>query len=214
LLKSYLSDCSNVNFIIFESRNLPKATSTKHQILKTTLRLFQERGLAKVSTRDVAEAAGLSRSHLYYYFQDWETLRKAVFEYFVETQLEAMYQLVEGLTPVQALKAFLEDCLPTEEDTVWTLWLNAWDEAMGNTEFTEIYITKMRAWESILKDAIAQGCMTGEFKCKDPARVARQLFALVNGYADDLLLRPSHTAAKGALEEVLEVASVLLGKEL
>jgi AcrR family transcriptional regulator len=187
---------------------------TKHEIIETTLKLFQEQGLAGVSTRDVAEAAGLSRSHLYYYFQDWETLRKAVFEYFVETELEATRQLVEGLPPVQAIRAFLQDCLPTEDDTVWTLWLDAWDEAMQDAEFAKTYLTKMRAWETILKDAIAQGCKTGDFKCKDPARVARQLFALVNGYADDLLLQPSHTAAQRALEEVLEVASVLLGNPL
>jgi AcrR family transcriptional regulator len=206
-----LSDRSNVNLKV---RSLPKAVPTKHEIIETTLKLFQERGFAGVSTRDVAAATGLSRSHLYYYFQDWETLRKAVFEFFVETELEATRRLVEGLPPVQAISAYLQDCLPTQEDTVWTLWLDAWDEAMQDTEFAEIYIAKMRAWESILRDVISQGCKTGDFKCNDPARVARQLFALVNGYADDLLLQPSHIAAKGALEEVLEIASVLLGKQL
>jgi AcrR family transcriptional regulator len=193
---------------------LQETVPTKHQIVETTLELLKKRGLANVSTRDVAEAAGLSRSHLYYYFQDWNTLRKAVFESFVEMELEATRQLIKALPPVQAVRECLQDCLPTHEDTVWTLWLDAWDEAMRDAEFAKTYLTNMRAWENILSDAIDRGCKTGDFKCKDSARVARQLFALANGYADDLLLQPSHTAVKRALEEVLEVASVLLSKQL
>ncbi|HBO3115595.1 TPA: helix-turn-helix transcriptional regulator, partial [Pseudomonas aeruginosa] len=43
----------------------------KDQIIAAALELFRSKGFADVSTRDLAEHAGLSRSHVYHYFSDW-----------------------------------------------------------------------------------------------------------------------------------------------
>ncbi|MGT4612710.1 helix-turn-helix domain-containing protein [Klebsiella pneumoniae] len=48
----------------------------KDQIIAAALELFRSKGFADVSTRDLAEHAGLSRSHVYHYFSDWKTDRK------------------------------------------------------------------------------------------------------------------------------------------
>jgi hypothetical protein len=49
------------------------------------------------------------------------------------------------------------------------------------------------------------------FRCASPERAARQIFALAMGYADDLLLEPSVEAVETALQEVVEVAEMVLG---
>ena len=48
----------------------------KDQIIAAALELFRSKGFADVSTRDLAEHAGLSRSHVYHYFSDWKELRR------------------------------------------------------------------------------------------------------------------------------------------
>jgi AcrR family transcriptional regulator len=187
----------------------PNAPS-KDQIVATTLALFRERGLAGVSTRDVAQATGMSRSHLYYYFHDWNTLRNAAFDHFAQAELGAAADALAGLSPQRAIVLFLKECLPASRNTAWSLWLDVWHAAMHDAALAQAHATYMRAWEALLAGLIARGCDAGDFRCADPARAARQLFALANGYADDLLLKPSRAAAKAALDEVLQVAALLL----
>jgi hypothetical protein len=66
----------------------------------------------------------------------------------------------------------------------------------------------------MLRGIIEQGVEARVFRCTSPERAARQLFALAMGYADDLLLEPSVEAVEAALEEVVEVAEMVLGFEL
>ena len=58
------------------SRSSPER---KDQIIAAALELFRRKGFADVSTRDLAEHAGLSRSHIYHYFGDWNELRREAF---------------------------------------------------------------------------------------------------------------------------------------
>jgi hypothetical protein len=66
----------------------------------------------------------------------------------------------------------------------------------------------------MLGGIIEQGVEAKVFRCASPERAARQLFALAMGYADDLLLEPSAEAVEAAMEEVVEVAQMLLGFDL
>lgn len=67
------------------SRSSPER---KSQIITAALELFRQKGFADVSTRDLAEHAGLSRSHIYHYFGDWNELRREAFVHFADEQLE------------------------------------------------------------------------------------------------------------------------------
>ncbi len=60
----------------------------KDQIIAAALELFRSKGFADVSTRDLAEHAGLSRSHVYHYFSDWKELRREAFVRFANEQLD------------------------------------------------------------------------------------------------------------------------------
>lgn len=64
----------------------------KDQIIAAALELFRSKGFADVSTRDLAEHAGLSRSHVYHYFSDWNELRREAFVRFADEQLETARQ--------------------------------------------------------------------------------------------------------------------------
>jgi ethanolamine utilization microcompartment shell protein EutS len=66
----------------------------------------------------------------------------------------------------------------------------------------------------MLRGIIERGVVAKVFRCTSPERAARQLFALAMGYADDLLLQPSVEAVEAALEEVVQVAQMVLDFEL
>ncbi|MBJ7313123.1 TetR/AcrR family transcriptional regulator [Rugamonas sp. CCM 8940] len=183
----------------------------KDQIITAALELFRSKGFADVSTRDLAEHAGLSRSHIYHYFADWNELRREAFVRFAQQQLDAVRAPLAGATPSQALLGFLSSCLPADTDSGWTLWLDAWDEAMHEPLLAEIYFAVNAEWQETLAQLIERGVASAEFRCRAPARAARQLFAMAMGYADDLLLKPSAAARESALAEVMEVAKLLLG---
>jgi len=179
-------------------------------ITSAALELFKRKGFADVSTRDLAEHAGLSRSHLYHYFSDWNELRREVFVSFSQEQLAEVRSALDGATGADALLIFLRCGLPTSIDSEWMLWLDAWDEAMHDPELAQTYLRINEEWLEMLARTIEQGVAMRQFECASPARVARQLFALTMGYANDLLLQPSEKAAEAALREVMEVAQLLL----
>lgn len=182
----------------------------RKQILTATLELFHSRGFANVSTRDLAERAGLSRSHIYHYFKDWPILRREAFMQFATKQLAEARLEVEGLIPKEALRVFLHGCLPATRDSSFVLWLDAWDEALHDPALAQDYKAIDEQWEKFLAGIIEQGIKGGDFQCPSASRAARQLFALTMGYADHLLLNPSEEVARQSLEEVMEATRLLL----
>jgi AcrR family transcriptional regulator len=187
---------------------------SREQILIAALELFKSRGFSNVSTRDVAEATGMSRSHLYYYFPDWAALRKTAFELFAEDELVRANRELEKLSPIPAIRALLKECLPARRDTAWALWLDVWQAAMHDAKLATTYLALMHSWERSLSNIIDRGCSEGVFTCADSSSTARQLFALASGYTDELLLIPSAKRSEAAFNEVLEVASLLLRAKL
>ncbi|QIE25463.1 TetR/AcrR family transcriptional regulator [Caballeronia sp. SBC2] len=193
------------------SRSSPER---KSQIITAALELFRQKGFADVSTRDLAEHAGLSRSHIYHYFGDWNELRREAFVHFADEQLEETGAHLADKPPVEALLGFIRECLPASKGDGWGLWLDAWDEAMHDAELARAYLSEISRWQGMLRGIIEKGVEAKVFRCASPERGARQIFALAMGYADDLLLQPSAEAAEAALEEVVEVAEMALGFEL
>lgn len=182
----------------------------KDQIIAAALELFRSKGFADVSTRDLAEHAGLSRSHVYHYFSDWNELRREAFVRFANEQLDEVRAPLAGVPPLEALIGFLRDCLPSTADAGWALWLDAWDEAMHDPQMAQAYLVINAQWQGMLAEVIEQGVAEGVFRCDSPQRAARQIFALAMGYADDLMLKPSTESAEAVLDEVMEVARLLL----
>jgi len=182
----------------------------KDQIIAAALELFRSKGFADVSTRDLAEHAGLSRSHVYHYFSDWNELRREAFVRFANEQLDEVREPLADAPPLEAFVGFLRDCLPSTADAGWALWLDAWDEAMHDAQMAQAYLVINAQWQSMLAEVIERGVADGVFRCESSQRAARQIFALAMGYADDLMLKPSAESADAVLQEVLEVARLLL----
>jgi AcrR family transcriptional regulator len=186
-------------------------SSRRDQILDSALVLFRAQGLANVSTRDLAEQAGIARSHIYHYFADWNELRLEAFVRFADEQLQKAAPSDDHAEPLSAVRAFLRDCLPAKGDDGLAVWLDAWDEALHDPKLAAAYLEANRKMQCILATLINRGVAAGTFRCQSPERVARQLFALAMGYANDLMLLQSTEASLAVWEELDEVSGYLLG---
>lgn len=186
-------------------------SSRRDQIIAAALHLFRTNGFANVSTRDISGYAGISRSHIYHYFSDWNELRREAFARFAAEQLDQVKVVVEQQEPEEALGFFLSDCLPATGDDSWVLWLDAWDEAMHDAKLSATYLAVNQQWQDLLAGIVQRGVEAGTYQCESPNRVARQLFALAMGYANDLMLLQSDEERSAMESELAEVARLLLG---
>jgi len=56
------------------SRRYPKGLETRERIMETALLLFAERGYSAVTVEDIADAAGVTKGAVYYWFADKDDL--------------------------------------------------------------------------------------------------------------------------------------------
>ncbi|MGD8106323.1 TetR/AcrR family transcriptional regulator [Pantoea sp. FN0302] len=161
----------------------------KQRILNGAIALFIERGVEKVSTRDVTEALGLSRSHIYYYFSDWQALCIAALSHYLESDLAAFSASITDRTPAEKLNALIDNYLPDSPDAVWQLYSSLWQMAAHNAAFADLAESLTLKWDRFITKIINEGKAAGTFGDVDTVRITRQLSALLNGYSDNLLIK-------------------------
>ncbi len=172
------------------------------KILGGAIELFIEKGIEKVTTRELTEHVGISRSHIYHYFRDWQTLCIEALTIFMLADLEEFTTKISPLPPAEKLHAFVSNYLPTEPDAVWQLYGSLWQLAAHNTAYAELARKMTYKWEKALTDIVSSGVSDSAFTVKEPERVARQLAALLNGYSDQLIVSSSEDAHQQALEDI------------
>jgi AcrR family transcriptional regulator len=180
------------------------------QILDACVALFLARGIAAVSTRDVAEHLGIARSHVYHYFADWQTLRIAAFEHHMRQEIAAADAGLALLKPEQALGEFIHACFDKNAGAQWMLWIDAWDEAVRDAAFAARYQAMNEQWVGLLAATIQRGIDAGDFPPQKTDRAARQILALITGYLTDTLMVPKPVLVKRARDEVRSAVDQLL----
>jgi AcrR family transcriptional regulator len=91
----------------------------KEAILEATLELLRERGIARLTTREVAERAGTSEASIFYHYRDRARLLQAVFERGLEPLQRTAAARCKGgdagevmLGVGKGIEGFLEQALP------------------------------------------------------------------------------------------------------
>jgi len=76
------------------------APKTRDRILKSSLKLFNVRGVSNVTTAEIARTVGINEGNLYYYFQKKEQLVTALFDAFeAEIRVTAAGHLKDATNP-------------------------------------------------------------------------------------------------------------------
>jgi len=187
------------------------AEALKTKILDAAIALFIEKGIEKVTTRELTESVGISRSHIYHYFSNWQSLCLAALERFMRQDYEAFADSLSGLMPRQKLLRLFESHLPAAPDATWQLYASFWQSAAHYQPYARLAETMTAEWQELMETIIRDGVTDGTLRCADIARTARQISAMLNGYADLLTVNPSEAKAREALADLNQFIDCVLG---
>jgi len=84
----------------------PKGRATRERIVEAAARLIHERGVAGTTTEEVRDAAGVSSSQLYHYFDDKMELVRAVIAYQTDAIIDAQGEFLKHLDSMAALRGW------------------------------------------------------------------------------------------------------------
>ena len=178
---------------------MPRGQETRERILAEALRLFGERGYARVSIEEIAEAAGVTKGAVYHWFSDKDDLGR-----------ELQHDLYERLSSV-ALRAF-----DPERDAIANMrrTFEAYVDALGTFEDARFFLRD--AWVipaldeagrqdhddgvEFVRGVLAAAIARGEIVALDADALARVLM----GAWAEATLHVLRTGDRGATVAVVE----------
>jgi len=188
------------------------ATPLREKILQTAVALFIEKGLENVKTRELTTLMGISRSHIYHYFSDWASLCLEACRYFTQQDLHQYQAEISHLPPKECLHSYISNYLPLEPDAVWQLYSAIWHRATVDPSYAALAAELTEQWVALMVSIIHSGIETGVFRRADEQQIARQLGAMLNGYADHLIVFQRDDVRRQALDDIFAFISLVLDK--
>lgn len=175
------------------------------EILRCGVALAREVGLVGLTLRAVRERAGVSAGLANHYFSSLGGLRVAVFEaLFGGTARE------HGSAPVERLAGIIEAAVSPAVSDEARIWVDALQLGRTDADMQRAVVAQMTADREEMTEVIRTGCATGEFHSEDPARSARRILVVVDGYLMQFLVEKGEI--RSALRRVVwDVAERELG---
>lgn len=178
-----------------EKRRLRRGPLTRKQILDSSLRLFSEKGFARTSVRDIAQAAGITDAAIYYHFDSKRDLFEALLdERGFTTALESLEttELSEiRATPREAFIGLATGALEflyQNKDLMKILML----EAMAEDEVAaEEYRILVERWERALARILRHYADQGLLRTEAVDELATQIAVTVIGAFADYMMTPA-----------------------
>ena len=174
-------------------RRLP-AEARRRLILDAARDSILARGLAAVSVREIARAAGVSSGTVTHHFPTVDGILSAVLRQESERFRESlMAALTERRSPLDGLLRMGDRLLADDGEVrdYWSLWLDHWARAVHDPQLAEWQGERYDAWRELAAGLIREGMQAGELRRVDPSAVARELMALIDGLALQTFLTPS-----------------------
>ncbi len=145
------------------------------QIVRTASGLFYKYGYAQTTTRQIAEACGISQSNLYYYIKSKDDFFNLFVDMTTELSKEYDREISKQLPHIsfaEALKMKIKEALVLQ-NTIQDMMLFWYRESktMSREHLGQLIQLEWEAKE-LLRKIIEAGCKSGEFNVKDPQLAA------------------------------------------
>ena len=165
--------------------------ATRRQILDCSLKLFSERGYARTSVRDIAQAVGITDAAIYYHFSSKRDLLRALFE---ERGIIAALMGLEALDPrvdpeeqLQAVSLQALRVLSRNRDFIKVLLVEALSEDEGG-EAVEEWRAAVGRWSGAILRILSIYSKRGVLRDPELEIAAEEIVDCVLGaYLDALL---------------------------
>ncbi|MFH1850778.1 MAG: TetR/AcrR family transcriptional regulator [Candidatus Neomarinimicrobiota bacterium] len=164
---------------------MKKKATNKEIIFREAARLFSEKGYERTSMRAVAEAAGVSKPAIYYYFCNKEALFEAMLEMAISHIVDTMESVRKAdLSPLEKLSVIavhrFELYIKHPEVSKFLMDLSVWNikkNLMLN------FLEKHSDIRTIMSDIIIEGQKSGLFKREvDPLLTGHMFLGGLNMY--------------------------------
>jgi TetR/AcrR family transcriptional regulator, fatty acid metabolism regulator protein len=186
----------------------------RRQILEGLLRAVGARGLQRCNMTDVAEAAGVSRGILHYYFKNKDEMIGALVTYVKESYLPDFHDQTKQIDdPKEQLNKSLWYPVQTFGQggaTLAKVWIEFWGLAAHNPDVHQFVLDAQAALRAhfleILRAGIEKGVFSNEIK---PEKLASVILAALEGMVLQWHFNPENFTFVGemkALELLLENA--------
>jgi len=175
------------------------------EILDAACRVIAVTGARRLSLRDVAAEAGVSKALLHYYFAGRNELLARAYEYADRRGRQRVWQEVEPVESGAVRLGRLLDLYLSEDERVgadWLLWSELSSTAMFEPELRPTMESSFEQWsewmESLVRDAMSEGTIPSD---EDPRQITLRLIAMTEGLgllvARQLVERKAARAALG-----------------
>ena len=177
-------------------RKLRRGPLTRKQILDASLRLFSEKGFARTSVRDIAQAAGITDAAIYYHFASKRDLFEALIEERGFTAaLENLERAEITVGPREAIQGIAMGALEfiyANRDLMKVLMV----EAMAQDPVAaEEYRILVERWEKAEARILRHYAEHGQLRTEAIDELATQLVVTVIGVFADYLMKPAEASA-------------------
>ncbi|MCW5772766.1 MAG: TetR family transcriptional regulator, partial [Rhodospirillaceae bacterium] len=159
-----------------------KKAHMEERVLTEAARLFAEKGVEGTSLTDIANALGMTRGAIYYYFTNKEALLEALVAGLAETavrEIEIWRRAVTG-SPAARLKSFMQQRLRSllGRGTKFRILITA--ERALPPELHRRHVAAMRQVYDEYAAIIREGVVSGDFRQVDEHFAAFALIGIVN----------------------------------
>lgn len=170
------------------SRPVPaedRSSRARERVLEVAGRLFQERGLARVTMRDVADAAGMRQASLYHHAPGGkEQLYREVFERMIEHHRRGLlHALGEAPADLRSRLCAVADWYVGQEPMHFLRMMTSDMPALGEEVARDLsmpaYAALMRPITEVFREAMA----AGEVRAMNPDLLAGSLLAILDAVA-------------------------------
>lgn len=181
-------------------------------LLRIAADVIVDRGFARTRTADVAAAAGVSPSLVYYHFPSKDAMLTQAFAYVAEQDLARMQSVLESpASPTDKLAKLLRNLAPTGRSKSWAIWIDGWSEAMRVPELEKVSRRMDLRWKEALTEVIAAGVEDKSFTCDDAAGAAWRINAIIDGLAVQMTVHEKVLSRTKAAEWVRLAAAREIG---
>ena len=181
-------------------------------LLRIAADVIVDRGFARTRTQDVAAAAGVSPSLVYYHFPSKDAMLTQAFAYVAEQDLARMQSVIESkASPTEKLARLLRNLAPTGRSKSWAIWIDGWSEAMRVPELEKVSRRMDLRWREALTEVIGAGVADASFACEDAAGAAWRINAIIDGLAVQMTVHEKVLSRAKAAEWVRLAAAREVG---
>lgn len=165
--------------------------------------IIAERGLERVTLRDIAAQLGVTTGLLTHYFASKESLLRLTKDLAFDRSYARALAAAEGAPGIERVHAVVEAVLPLDRErrTLWRLLVAFFGSAVGSAALRRAQERRMGRWYALFRDVVSPLRDTGELPASaDPERIGKAIALFVEGMAIHVVMTAPGASAEWQVE--------------